>query len=989
MGRATEDELKAFQRATVSAIVARVNGSKGGVRLALADEVGLGKTLIMAAAAKRLSRKRSIIAYVAPSLEVAHQNRESMERILGHNHSRAMALETRLTLLPAELRQRGRNGPTLICLTPNTSFNLNGTGNRRERAFLHAVFLALRRRRRFHIAKFAAVAGNRLSWQQVFYRPRGRGDAEAYRDTQRFADWVQASRSHRAAANAVAKEIASSSKDRAEIIAAYQKLVEGRLGVTAAFKKSAALVSIMRKKVAAHVLTGPYRPSIVLFDEWHRYHGLMFERDGLDRDVLRQALERWRPGSPAAPKLILFVSATPFEITFGGERDTHDGDLEQLCRLLDPGGDFQRKVDQERGAFEKAWYGYVDALISGKATKAAERTAQRASTGFSKALFSKIIRTERPTRLIELDGLRGQREMGVGDWRNADMPALHRAKRLAVDLDANSDIIGLWLSSTHYSRMRDDYQIAEQMAKSRRELRLSAKHWKREFLSALIKERWGGVPPLWIPPALAKSGKGKVLVFSAWRSVPRELTYFFHDSANAWRLKAGRTKTPLGSFPLFKRKDEREAFSLKKQGWRIFYPLLCAAGDMEGFMGWLLKSLGEPKRDSGRRSTTDWAEVLLAMDFAFAEYVKDQKAVKLSAQERERLLRKRINNWRDVLGGARDFKMILKLMTSAPRWSALPGCELMAALSTSCGPAQVFDPEQQGAILLLGKGINNYFNRVISQSIVRRHARQAFYSDAVTAYCRRFRWKEMWAEFTGLLTRRGDIEDVLSGAAESLDTLPARRTGAGWVTNRFTGKLATLVQPFAEVKASGVKADDSEQEPEGMVTTRRRVTFNSPFFPHILVSTSIGQEGIDLHRYCDTVVHWNPPESPLALEQREGRIDRYRSLQVRVAKRQLAGDGLGGERSGLSPDFCVLDEDGGRLNKTLRYVLRLPRSREDVVWQRCLERLHYSRLLLGAADPGALEAHLRKRLNRLPSHRRAEILGRLSRIRVSLSPSRR
>ena len=35
--------------------------------------------------------------------------------------------------------------------------------------------------------------------------------------------------------------------------------------------------------------------------------------------------------------------------------------------------------------------------------------------------------------------------------------------------------------------------------------------------------------------------------------------------------------------------------------------------------------------------------------------------------------------------------------------------------------------------------------------------------------------------------------------------------------------------------------------------------FNSPFWPFVLTSTSVGQEGLDFHAYCHAVVHWNLP----------------------------------------------------------------------------------------------------------------------------------
>jgi hypothetical protein len=58
--------------------------------------------------------------------------------------------------------------------------------------------------------------------------------------------------------------------------------------------------------------------------------------------------------------------------------------------------------------------------------------------------------------------------------------------------------------------------------------------------------------------------------------------------------------------------------------------------------------------------------------------------------------------------------------------------------------------------------------------------------------------------------------------------------------------------------------------------TRRRLmlTFNSPFFPEILVTSNVMAEGVDLHRFCRIVIHHDLDWNPSTLEQRTGRLDR-------------------------------------------------------------------------------------------------------------------
>jgi superfamily II DNA/RNA helicase len=55
------------------------------------------------------------------------------------------------------------------------------------------------------------------------------------------------------------------------------------------------------------------------------------------------------------------------------------------------------------------------------------------------------------------------------------------------------------------------------------------------------------------------------------------------------------------------------------------------------------------------------------------------------------------------------------------------------------------------------------------------------------------------------------------------------------------------------------------------------LAFNTPFFPEVLVASSVMAEGVDLHQDCRYVIHHDLDWNPSTLEQRTGRIDRLRS----------------------------------------------------------------------------------------------------------------
>lgn len=58
--------------------------------------------------------------------------------------------------------------------------------------------------------------------------------------------------------------------------------------------------------------------------------------------------------------------------------------------------------------------------------------------------------------------------------------------------------------------------------------------------------------------------------------------------------------------------------------------------------------------------------------------------------------------------------------------------------------------------------------------------------------------------------------------------------------------------------------------------TRQRLMlgFNTPFFPEVLVASSVMAEGVDLHLNCRFVLHHDLCWNPSTLEQRTGRVDR-------------------------------------------------------------------------------------------------------------------
>ncbi|HEX8702753.1 MAG TPA: helicase-related protein, partial [Myxococcaceae bacterium] len=158
-----------------------------------------------------------------------------------------------------------------------------------------------------------------------------------------------------------------------------------------------------------------------------------------------------------------------------------------------------------------------------------------------------------------------------------------------------------------------------------------------------------------------------------------------------------------------------------------------------------------------------------------------------------------------------------------------------------------------------------------------------------------------------------------------------------------------------------------ETATEGQVATRAdsvRKAFNSPFWPFVVATTSVGQEGLDFHTYCHAVVHWNLPSNPVDLEQREGRVHRYKGHAVRKNVARIHGMAVLNNSAtdiwevmfskahqsrpkgstDIVPYWVYPTEDGARIE---RHILALPLSREFERAERLMRSLAIYRMAFG------------------------------------------
>ena len=246
--------------------------------------------------------------------------------------------------------------------------------------------------------------------------------------------------------------------------------------------------------------------------------------------------------------------------------------------------------------------------------------------------------------------------------------------------------------------------------------------------------------------------------------------------------------------------------------------------------------------------------------------------------------------------------------------------------------------------------------------------------------------------------RKAAANDIASSVAEALelrtssfrvDIPGSRRTG-----DAIEFRERRMRTRFAVAFGNQALDDGGEARVESVSKA-----FNSPFWPFVLISTSIGQEGLDFHLWCHAVVHWNLPSNPVDLEQREGRVHRYKGHAVRRNIATKFGPDLHAEAMSIGVDpwkglFAMAvaktpDADGEIVPywvfhqgpaKIERHVPVMPFSRDAAALPQLRRTLTAYRLAIGQPRQEEFVEFLGA------DRSDAEMLLLASRLRIDLSP---
>ena len=136
--------------------------------------------------------------------------------------------------------------------------------------------------------------------------------------------------------------------------------------------------------------------------------------------------------------------------------------------------------------------------------------------------------------------------------------------------------------------------------------------------------------------------------------------------------------------------------------------------------------------------------------------------------------------------------------------------------------------------------------------------------------------RDVLKDFFSFLHDKCESEDRKEYIEELRKLHPGKQYG---ISDNYTLSEDEFQGEKREVLIPNVKLANGSVRSE----TRNRImlSFNTPFYPEILIASSVMAEGVDLHLNCMNIIHHDLCWNPSTLEQRTGRVDRIGSKSER------------------------------------------------------------------------------------------------------------
>jgi hypothetical protein len=1035
-----------FQEAAVRHIVSRFRDPHGSKRVLLADEVGLGKTVVARGVIEQLmERRRSplTVVYLCSNAEIAEQNRTKLDPDSAAPVGRVTELAFKAKTPDANLR--------LYSFTPGTSLK-GGTGLEWERRLL--MYL-LHRAFGFRVWK--------RQWREFFrcgVRPEN-WDARTTRRALTAGFGRQTTRVLQRSLKAAWSRPIGGRSARAAI---HNAVVMFDPDDPESKSRRNQLVAQLRG-VMQRVVLRCLEPDLLILDEVQRFRDVIEEAETPDH-IAAELFARRVP--------VLILSATPYRaLTLGheladGVLSHHEDFFTTLEFLFDRDRATPAAIRTNLRAFGERLRALTIAVTLDHDLLALKHRLED-------DLRRVICRTERNWYVMD-------RRKGIDDTAavSRDMPGraeLEEFFRLHValaPLQAIGQVTEFWKSAPSLLTFMDGRyalfkKLKEEERRVPRELlttgaavgALGRRNHRISKVTAVAVGPDKQQPPLWMPPTypyyrdagfFGETPVRKMLVFSGWRFVPKAVAVI--TSQLVTNRFGGLDDAPTQPLRF-------SADSLAFHPLDICYPSIALAAVAE-----------EPYRSALRRPDAATAEdVLAATEQALRRHLAingvsivkgqgdpmwrvvmrlerangglvdvehmldswEKRATATEGAQTIRLHRRQLSEWladewtpvRLGEGRARRLAMIAAFS---------PACSLLRAVQS------VFHDESPDAYLPSVAGVTleamrRYFNKPHVQKAIRNHQfRKPWrstvtdddpgYTERVLAYAADGQFQAVMDEYVYLLrhaaqaetaaTALRKVEEVLSLARGTPRTNGPRGTGRRVRINPDAESHAThfaLAFGDDDARESSPEVEEAEEKQRKSVI---REAFNSPFWPFVLATTSVGQEGLDFHLYCRDILHWNLPSNPVDLEQREGRINRRDCLAVRqsiardwpvadIVRREgspeqtrnpwngvfdaiMASENPQKYKHGLFPHWVYECRDPQSTVRIRRHVPFFATSRDAQRYERLKEGLALYRLVFGQVNQQDLLEDLHEQIAALPQDEHERAFRRLASYMLNLSP---
>lgn len=908
-------ELKGFQRDAVAHAMHRLfDASDSSRRFLIADETGLGKSVIargvIAETIERLQYDPSVeridIVYVCSNADLASQNLRRLN-VTGDPH---IGLTSRLTLLAkeshrlGESRNIGRKPVNLISFTPGTSFDIDSSpgGSADERALLHII---LSGHCRYRDEKERA---SRILFQ---------GAVQKEETFQRRVDEMRSSLGSAGPDPEIVRSFIELTRDEG-VLDEYRDLVNRVRRAGHRRDEDRSRTNAVHSRLRAALATASVdalSPDLVILDEFQRFRGL------LDSNSDNPAAELANSLFEHPDAHVLLLSATPYKAytakVDGGE-DDHYEDLMRTLEFLSYGS--PEALTRIRSGFSA----YRAAILSGS-------SGSTAANELSSTLTNYMSRTERPSSGSG-DMVR-ERRLQSGMPSAAELAGYVGLDRLATSLDAPIGI-EYWKSIPYFANFMDGYKVASALDRHRDEGGVTGLA-NIPTLDRETVESFGAIEPgnghlkalaaevldagwwrlLWMPASMPyftpgpvyssvdASSVSKRVVFSAWTGTPTAIAALLSYEADR-RIAEGSRMT--GNTPAdrksvsgrleFRITAEGRAASMSTLALFWPHPALAQAGDplsivrSEGSQIAPADALMIVESRVGAPTTEPEAwrpwEMFFRTPGAIPAGVRPDPALFIRERDDDagensgRIVRAHLERALETMaegGAAFRHPDLARLAVHSPGNIAYRA--LGRLRDTQDGTT---DAGHWRAAARLAHGIRSLFNRTETMLLLDKitPSDEEAYWQVVLDYCADGNLQAVLDEYLFQLRSESagtelDDDQLAALAARAVDAITMRPStyqarGLADRTERipFSARFALRYGGRAE-------GEESNRQPEV------RNAFNSPFWPFVLASTSVGQEGIDFHWWSHAVVHWNVPSNPVDFEQREGRVNRFAGHAVR------------------------------------------------------------------------------------------------------------